>query len=134
MPFTVRTCIPHAAFRPESSEQTCTPSQELVRALYRRPGLAEALRRPDQARPSGGPRDLAALLAWLWPLTAAPERHLRADAQWALAHLADIKLTGGHDEDGSAGAAACILPVTGMPPAVTYQDSSVPPVSWQVMG
>ena len=70
-----------------------TAKQELVRALYRRPGLAEALREPDEARP--GLPDLAALLAWLWPLTAAPQRHLRVDAQWLATHLAPLALAAG---------------------------------------
>jgi hypothetical protein len=83
--------------------------QELVRALYRRPGLAEALREPDEAR-AAGPPDLAALLTWLWPLTAAPQRHVRADAQWLAAHLAPLALAADDMEPG-AGACMCLLKV-----------------------
>lgn len=72
--------------------------QELVRALYKRPRVVESLREADPAR--AGPPDLAAFLTWLWPLTAAPERRARANAQWLHRHLATLLLAEPEESTG----------------------------------
>ena len=101
-------------------------AQELVRALYKRPRVVESLLEGDPAR--AGLPDLAAFLTWLWPLTAAPERHARANAQWLHRRLAALLLA----ETEPTGAAATLA----LPPASYHcwianmgQGASATPVS-----
>lgn len=58
--------------------------------MYKRPRVADKLRRPKATRQ--GPADLSSFLTWLWPLTAAPQRGFRGHAMWLHRHLATLQI------------------------------------------
>ena len=64
--------------------------QALVKVPFKRTHLSDSLRSARTDRQ--GFVDLAAFLAWLWPLTVVPERFCREMCMWLMEKLATLQM------------------------------------------